>query len=117
MDGRKALVRDFYEAFNRRDVEGMVALVHPEADFTDLLDNGRIVGRAALAVHWRRLLGMIKGELTVVSSRAAPDGALLVRFRHQITNHDGRLWDDGEETLRYEFLDGLISRMDRPDPP
>ncbi|MBX3479140.1 MAG: nuclear transport factor 2 family protein [Caulobacter sp.] len=116
MDGRKALVREFYEAFNRRDVEGMAARVHPQADFADLFDGGRVVGREALIVHWRRVLGLIRGELTLVSAKASSDGAFMVAFRHQITNPEGRLWDDGEETLRYEFLDGLISRMDRPDP-
>ncbi|MBI1407072.1 MAG: DUF4440 domain-containing protein [Caulobacter sp.] len=117
MDGRKALVREFYEAFNRQDVEGMAALVHPQADFADLFDDGRVVGREALIVHWTRVLGLVRGELTLVSARAAKDGSLVVSFRHQITNPEGRLWDNGEETLRYEFIDGLISRMDRPVPP
>jgi hypothetical protein len=54
MGDRKALLTRLYKAFNDKDVVTLVEGMHPAVSWPDLLEGGRIEGRAALADYWAR---------------------------------------------------------------
>lgn len=54
MGDRKALLTRLYEAFNDKDVVTLVEGMNPAVSWPDLLEGGRIEGRAALSEYWAR---------------------------------------------------------------
>jgi SnoaL-like domain len=60
-------LRSAYRAFNARDIEGAIQLMHPEVDWPNAWEGGRVVGRAALRNYWNR-------QFAAISSKVEPEG-------------------------------------------
>lgn len=115
MDARRTLLLRFHKALDGKDVETVMALLHPEADVPNQLDGRRVQGGAALRAYYVRAFGLVSSENTPTAFHARPDGTMEVRIHHHVTSLDGALWHDGPVDYRFTFRDGLISRLDQLD--
>jgi ketosteroid isomerase-like protein len=108
-----AALRLAYRAFNARDIDAAVALMHPEVDWPNAWEGGRVTGRAAVRDYWRRQFDAVSSEVEPRAFTEEPDGALTVEV-HQVIREarSGRLVSDSQVLHRYRFEDGLIARMD-----
>jgi ketosteroid isomerase-like protein len=114
MDARRALLSRFYKALDAKDVDALMALVHPDVDFQAQLEgDDRLHGAAAVRNYYVRVLGLVIVESTPTAFHARPDGRMEVRTHHHVTSLDGALWHDGLVDYSFDFRDGLISRFDR----
>lgn len=48
------LLKSAYEAFNRRDIEGILSTMHPDVDWPNAIEGGRIKGRDGIREYWQR---------------------------------------------------------------
>lgn len=112
MGDHKALLTRLYEAFNRKDVEAVVAALHPDVDWPNLLDGGRIHGRDAVRAYWRRQFAIISPEATPISYQSLPDGQMIVTIHYVVRAVEGGLWTDETTANVYSFKDGMILKMD-----
>jgi ketosteroid isomerase-like protein len=113
MPEAEQILRSAYRAFNARDVEGAIELMHPDVDWPNAWEGGRVVGRAAVRDYWSRQFAAISSNVEPVDFTEASDGSITVSV-HQIV-HDaktGQLLSDSEVRHRYRFEGGLIVRMD-----
>jgi hypothetical protein len=113
MPDAEALLRSAYRAFNARDVEGAVGLMHPEVDWPNAWEGGRVVGRAAVREYWNRQFAAISSRVDPESFRDEEDGSVTVDV-HQVV-HDaksGELLSDSHVRHRYRLDGGLVARMD-----
>jgi ketosteroid isomerase-like protein len=117
MDARKALLTRFYRALDQRDVEGIAATLHPDADFPDQIDGGRRRGIPDLRGYWTNAFTMIRAVSTPSAFRAVGENAMLATVHHHVSSLAGKLWYEGSVQYRFEFRDGLIVRMDQVDAP
>jgi ketosteroid isomerase-like protein len=118
MKGAERILRSAYRAFNDRDVAAAVALMHPEVDWPNAWEGGRVLGRDAVSDYWRRQLAAISSTVEPEGFTEEPDGTITVDV-HQVV-HDagtGELISDSRVRHRYRFEGGLIVRMDVVDPP
>ncbi|MBA3262949.1 MAG: nuclear transport factor 2 family protein [Thermoleophilaceae bacterium] len=46
MNDPERLIRAAYRAFNARDLDAAVALMHPDVDWPNAWEGGRVVGRS-----------------------------------------------------------------------
>ena len=116
MDPRRALLLRFYKAIDAKDVDAILAMLHPEVDFPDQLnDDRRLRGHAAVRAYYEKAFSIIAGESTPTAFHPRPDGTLEVRVHHHVTSIDGALWHDGPVDYSFGFRDGLIARLDRLD--
>ncbi len=114
MDARRTLLLRFYKALDARNVEEFMALLHPDVDFPDQLnDDRRLHGPDAVRAYYIRAFGMVGGESTPTAFHPRPDGTMDVRIHQHVTSLDGALWHDGPVDYRFSFRDGLIVRLDR----
>jgi ketosteroid isomerase-like protein len=107
-----------YEAFNARDIEAALELMHPEVDWPNAWEGGRVVGRDAVADYWKRQFEQISSTVEPERFNREPDGSITITV-HQIV-HDPKtdeLQADTHVLHRYRLEDGLIVRMDVLDPP
>jgi hypothetical protein len=113
----EAILRAAYTAFNARDVDAAIELLHPDVDWPNAWEGGRAVGHAAVRGYWTR-------QFTEISSRVEPErfvhepgGAVTVDV-HQVVRDakTGELLSDSHVRHRYRLEAGLIVRMDVLEP-
>jgi ketosteroid isomerase-like protein len=106
-------LRAAYRAFNARDIEAAVALMHPEVDWPNAWEGGRIVGRDAVRDYWTRQFAAISSRVEPQGFAREPDGSVTVEV-HQVVHdaHSGELLSDSRVRHRYRLRGGLVVRMD-----
>ncbi len=106
------LFRGLYEAFNRRDLDGVLARLSDDVDWPNAWKGGRLRGREAVRDYWTAQWQEIDPQVEPLSVTERADGALAVTVRQVVRSLDGQLLSDGEVVHAYRLDDGLISRMD-----
>lgn len=113
----ESILRAAYRAFNARDVKAAIDLMHPEVDWPNAWEGGRVVGRQAVAAYWTRQFEQISSKVEPESFEHHPDGSATVTV-HQVVR-DARtdeLRADTHVLHRYQLRDDLIVRMDVLEP-
>jgi ketosteroid isomerase-like protein len=113
MPEAELVLRSAYRAFNARDIEAAIELMHPEVDWPNAWEGGRVVGRAAVRDYWDRQFAAISSEVEPEGFTEEADGSITVDV-HQVV-HDastGELISDSRVRHRYRLEDGLVVRMD-----
>jgi len=115
MSDEEAL-RAAYEAFNARDIDAALALMHPDVDWPNAWEGGRVTGREAVAAYWRRQFEQISSTVTPERFAPGPDDAIDVTV-HQLVRDakTGDLQSDTHVLHRWRLKDGLVVRMDVVD--
>lgn len=111
---REETLRQTYRAFNDRDIEAVLRLMHPEVDWPNAWEGGRVVGRDGVRDYWTRQFAEISSNVEPESFMEEPDGAITVDV-HQIVHdaNSGNLLTDSRVRHRYWFDDaGLVTRME-----
>jgi ketosteroid isomerase-like protein len=107
------VIRAAYRAFNERDIDAALALMHPEVDWPNAWEGGRVSGRDAVREYWTRQFAAISSRVDPEAFSDEPDGSVTVDV-HQVV-HDagtGELLSDSRVRHRYRLEDGLVTRMD-----
>jgi ketosteroid isomerase-like protein len=113
MPENESLLRSAYRAFNARDIDAAVELMHPEVEWPNAWEGGRVIGQAAVRDYWNRQFAVISGKVEPEKFTEEPDGSITVDV-HQVV-HDtktGELLSDSRVRHRYWLEGGLITRMD-----
>ena len=111
------MLRSAYRAFNARDVDAAIELMHPEVDWPNAWEGGRVLGRPAVRDYWNRQFAAIASNVEPEGFTEEADGSITVDV-HQVV-HDastGELISDSRVRHRYRLEDGLVVRMDVLEP-
>jgi len=106
------LLRDVYDAFNRRDIERAVAAMHPDVDWPNAWEGGRVIGHDAVRAYWTRQFESIDPSVDPVGFSVEEDGRISVAVHQIVRELDGAVLADRTVTHVYAFRDGLVERMD-----
>jgi ketosteroid isomerase-like protein len=109
----EATLRRTYKAFNDRDIDTALDLMHPQVDWPNAWEGGRVVGRDAVREYWMRQFAEISSYVDPESFTEEPDGAVTVDV-HQVVHKakSGDLLADSRVRHRYWFDDGLVTKME-----
>ena len=109
----REVLRRAYRAFNDRDVDAAVELMHPEVDWPNAWQGGRVRGRPAVRDYWLRQFETISSEVEPEAFTEERDGAIVVDV-HQVVRDagTGALISDSHFRHRYRLKDGLILHME-----
>jgi ketosteroid isomerase-like protein len=113
MPSAEDLLSAAYTAFNRRDVDAALELMHPEVDWPNAWEGGRVVGREAVAAYWHRQFEAISTAVEPERIVREADGSFAVTV-HQVVRDakTDALIADEHVVHRYRIEDDLIVRMD-----
>jgi ketosteroid isomerase-like protein len=109
----ETVLRSAYEAFNERDIDAAIALMHPEVDWPNAWEGGRVRGHDEVRDYWTRQFAAISSHVEPERFTEESDGAITVDV-HQVV-HDantGELLSDSRVQHRYRLEDGLVVWMD-----
>ena len=106
------LLRQAYAAFNAQDIDGALALMHPDVDWPNGMEGGREVGHEAVREYWTRQFGMIDSHVEPEGFERDDEGRIVVDVHQVVRDHDGSVLSDGRVRHVYTLRNGLVSRME-----
>ena len=112
MSEHEELLRRAYEAFNARDVDAALALMHPDVDWPNGMEGGRVLGRAAVRDYWTRQFEVIDSRVEPQAFTTDAEGRVVVDVHQVVRDTAGELLSDGRVEHVYTIRDGLVERME-----
>ncbi len=108
----RELLTFVYEAFNRRDLDPILALMHPEVEWPNGMEGGWVRGREAVRAYWIRQWGMLDPHVVPVRFETNAEGAIVVDVHQVVRDLNGKVLLDRDVKHVYLILNGVIQRMD-----
>ena len=112
MSKEENLIRTLYAAFNARDFDTLLAAMHPEVDWPNGMEGGRVHGREGVREYWTRQWGMVNSTVEPLSVQVDEEGRINVEVRTVVRDLAGAVLMDQEVRHVYELENGLIMRME-----
>ena len=104
--------RALYEAFNARDIDTVIASMHPDVDWPNMIEGGREHGHAAVREYWRKQFESTDPRVEPERVVSLGDDQVLVEVHQVVRDPAGKVLSDGKVEHVYVLRDGLIERMD-----
>ena len=108
----EALLRRTYAAFNARDIDAVIAVLHPDVDWPNAWEGGRLRGHAAVRSYWARQFEAIDGRVEPQRFTLAPDGRVVTDVHQVVRDRTGAILVDRMVQHVYRLRDGLIDHME-----
>jgi hypothetical protein len=105
-------LRCAYEAFNARDVEAALALMHSDVDWPNAIEGGRVRGHHGLRSYWAGQFAVIDPRVEPLRFTLRSDGRIAVDVHQVVRALDGSPISDGSVVHVYTLRHGLVERMD-----
>ena len=106
------LIERLYDRFNARDMEAVLAMLHPNVVWANGMEGGRIHGREGVGSYWTRQWAMIDPHVEPVGFASSPNGEIIVEVRQTVRDLAGALLSDKAVSHSFRLKDGLIRRFD-----
>jgi hypothetical protein len=110
-DERELLTR-IYAAFNARDTETILAALHPDVDWPNGWEGGRLTGRDAVREYWTRQWAAIDPSVEPVGFETDETGRTAVTVHQVVRDLSGEVVSDGTVRHVYTFEGGLVRSME-----
>jgi hypothetical protein len=117
MANTHALIAQAYSAFNRRDIDGALAVMSETVDWPKASEGGRVVGKEEIRAYWTRQWAEFNPhvepmEVTDIALTGKEAGRTEVKVHQLVKSLKGDILSN--QTLLHVFTiaNGLIERMD-----
>jgi ketosteroid isomerase-like protein len=116
MDDRE-LLRYAYAAFNARNVDAALATMHPDVDWPNGMEGGRVIGHEAVRQYWTRQWTLVDPHVEPVGFAPTDDGRMAVDVRQVVRDREGTLLVDQRVQHVYRIQDGRVRSMEIVETP
>ena len=106
------LLSGAYDAFNARDLAAALAVMHPDVDWPNGWEGGRIPGRDGVRDYWTRQWRVIDPHVEPRRFGTDESGRLIVDVHQVIRDRAGTVRADQMVQPVYVVQDGLIRSME-----
>ena len=112
MADTKTLIERAYSAFNKRDIDGALALMTEDVSWPKASEGGRVVGKEEIRAYWTRQWGAFNGQVEPLAITEEDGGRIRVRVHQIVRNLEGNVLSDSEVLHIFTLNNGLIAAMD-----
>lgn len=106
------LIQTVYRAFNARDIPTVLKRMHPDVDWPNGMEGGRVHGQQAVREYWERQWKMIDPHVEPMRIEAHGSGLHAVTVRQVVRDLTGQVLLEREVQHVYTIEGGLIRKMD-----
>lgn len=106
------LLKEAYAAFNARDIDAVLALMHPDVEWANGMEGGHVHGHEAVRDYWTRQWNLIDPHVEPTRLQPNESGQIVVDVHQVVCDLDGNLIMDKMVQHIYTFEHELILRMD-----
>ncbi|PYV56104.1 MAG: ketosteroid isomerase [Acidobacteria bacterium] len=100
-----------YDAFNRRDIDAILDVLHPQVEWPNGMEGGWVHGHEGVRAYWTRQWGMVDPHVDPVRFEADDNGRIVVGVHQRVRDLAGTVLLDRMVQHVYLINDGLIQRM------
>ncbi len=108
----ESILKKAYEAFNARDIDTVLSLMHSEVDWPNGWEGGRVHGHSGVRDYWTRQWAAIDPHVEPVRFHTEESGRTIVDVHTVVRDHEGNVVVDQMIQHVYLFQDGLIHSME-----
>jgi hypothetical protein len=101
-----------YVGFNARDIDAVLALMHPDVVWPNGMEGGYVYGHNEVRAYWSRQWGTIDPRVDPVGFRTEADGRTVVTVRQVVRDLTGTLLADQLVEHVYRIESGQIRTME-----
>lgn len=112
MVAERDLLISVYKTFNARDLDSTLAAMHPDVDWPNGMEGGRVYGRDGVRAYWTRQWTMVDPHVDAVDFEASDDGRTVVHVHQVVRDLTGHVILDQMVQHVYSIKDGLITSME-----
>jgi hypothetical protein len=103
---------DTYRAFNARDIDTTLTAMHPDVDWPNGMEGGRVLGHQGVRDYWTRQFGLINSHVEPLDIHADESGRFAVKVQQTVRDLAGNILSDGVVEHVYVIEEGLIKSME-----
>ena len=101
-----------YRAFNARDIDAVLAVMHPEVDWPNGMEGGRVRGHAAVREYWTRQWAMIDPLVEPRGFGGDETGRIVVDVHQVVRDLAGKVLAEQRVQHVYLIEQGLVRSME-----
>jgi ketosteroid isomerase-like protein len=106
------VLRRCYDAFNRRDLDGALAIMHPDVLWPNGWEGGRVQGRDGVQHYWQRQWAELNPHVEPRAFSRDPQGRITVTVHQIVHDLTGKLLSDQIVKHVYEMEGRFVRRME-----
>lgn len=106
------LLHNLYNAFNTKDIEQVIAMMHPLVAWASDTHGGYVHGRESVREYWKAQFMMLDPKMNPVSFSVDDAGRAVFDVRQVFHDLDGHLLMDKTVKHIFSFDNGLIKKFD-----
>src|ERR1700684_2043475 len=111
MADTKTIIEQAYSAFNRRDIDGALALMTQDVNWPKASEGGKIVGKEEIRAYWTRQWGEFDPHVEPLAMTEEERGKTSVRVHQLVRSLQGDVLSDCEVLHVFTVNKGLIAAM------
>jgi hypothetical protein len=115
MAGTKAMIERAYSAFNRRDIDGALALMTEDVSWPKASEGGKIVGKEEVRGYWTRQWGEFDPHVEPLAITEEEGGRIRVRVHQLVKSLGGEVLAESEVVHVFTVKNSLIAAMELGD--
>jgi len=108
----RELLRGAYRDFNARRIDAVLARMHPNVDWPNGFEGGRVQGHDEVRDYWTRQWAVINPHVEPMAIEPDDDGRMVVEVHQVVKDLEGKVLADSIVHHAYRIRGGLIVRMD-----
>jgi hypothetical protein len=112
MSDDAALLRRVYAQFNGRDIDSVLAAMHPDVVWANGMEGGHVHGRNEVRSYWKRQWATIDPHVEPVEISPSGEGEVVVKVHQVAHDLNGNLLADRLVMHVFQMRNGLIQRFD-----
>lgn len=112
MPDKQTLIAQAYSAFNRRDIDGALALMSENVSWPKASEGGRAEGKEEIRSYWTRQWQEFDPAVEPLEIIDLDGQPTKVRVHQLVKSRTGDVLFDGEVWHVFTIANGLIERMD-----
>ena len=109
MSSNRQFLQNLYDAFNNREIETIISVMHPDVKWANGVEGGFVYGRDAVREYWTNQFKAIQPELETLKFETDKNNRNAVTVHQVIKDLQGNLLADTTIQQIFTIEDGLIS--------
>src|ERR1700679_256670 len=115
MADTKTILEQAYSAFNKRDIDGALALMTQDVSWPKASEGGKVVGKEEIRGYWTRQWSEFDPHVEPLAMTEEDQGKTCVRVHQLVKSLQGEVLSDSEVLHVFTVKNGLIAAMDLGD--
>ena len=106
------IIKKAYNAFNERDIDKALSVMHPNVQWSKAWEGGYISGHEEIEQYWTRQWKEINPNVEPIGFNKRQNGSLEVEVHQKVKDLHDNIMFEGTVKHIYTFENGLIKSMD-----